>query len=364
MVLQLLKKLIAYWERNKKHQISIKDQVVLVKKLHVLLNAGMGISDAFRMMAQQQTKVRKNIFLEISTKLSYGQTLTATLNANGVALNAFLKKGIEVGETTGTLSQCLESCAITLDKIHILKKKMLGAMIYPGCVLICALGMMILVLCFVFPQILPVLNSLDVPLPFLTKVLIFVSDIVNDYGIHILVGAIIFAGLTKVVINKSNVIKRGIEHYAYALPLVGNMIKTYRAGVLCRMISFQLSNGISHEQSWKTASGHLKSVLLSEIYLDISMKLFVGESIFNVQQSYSRYFPGIFFELLSVGEKTGTLDAMYTNVAEICENELDDTLKKITSLLEPALMLCLGLGIGATALSILMPIYEVTQHIH
>jgi type II secretory pathway component PulF len=338
---------------------------MLAHGLVSLLDAGMSIAEAFASIAsQEEHRETKALYASISESVSKGRLLSMILVERNIRIHDLIRASIEVGEKTGSLGACLGHAAKALKKTHALKRKMVEAMVYPCCILILAGSMVLGIVCYIFPQILPVLTSLQVPLPTLTKILIHLSAAITAYGAYIVSIPALFLILSRVIIKRSSTLRMVLGMSLYKVPFFSGMVVAYRTAQACRVLVLQLANDIPLADAWNTLSTSSPSLAESRAYMEISQRLLNGERLSLVLLSNKIMFPSILFDFVRIGERTGTLEKNLARAADMCETTIENHIKRLTSLLEPALMTGIGLIIGVCALGILMPIYEVTQHIH
>jgi type II secretory pathway component PulF len=269
---------------------------------------------------------------------------------------------VRVGESAGILSENLNYLADELKKKQELRKKVIGALIYPIVILVATLGITGLLTVFIFPKILPVFKSLNVELPLTTKILIVVSDVLTKYGLLVLLGILaLIVALWLILKIKS------VKFYFHSLllyvPIFGKIIRNVSLTNLCRTLGLTLKSGIKVVEAISITAESLPNLVYKKELLKVADEVRKGESLSPHFVRMPHLFPSVLSQMISVGESAGNLSETLLYLAEFYESEVNDATKNLSNVLEPILMVLMGIIVGFVALSIITPIYEVTQNI-
>ncbi len=342
-------------------KISVQEKILFVKNLAVMTKAGMPILDSLRLL-QKQTKSRsmKKILEQISGDIANGQFLSTSMERYVNIFGDFTVNIIRVGEASGILYENLNYLAEELKKKQELKRKILGALIYPIIVVIATLSITGFLTIYIFPKILPIFKSLNVNLPITTKILIAVSDFLIVYGVHVIIG-IVTAIILGWLILKISTIKFLTHRLVTYLPLFGNISQSYNMANFCRTLGLLLKSDIKVVEALSITANTLTNQVYKKELKAISLEIAGGEEISKHLGKKSHLFPPMLSQLIAIGETTGNLSDTLLYLSEFYENKVDEVTKNLSTILEPVLMIVMGAIVGFIALSIITPIYEVTQ---
>lgn len=342
-------------------RVPLREQLVFARHLAVMARSGMPLLDSvFLLKKQTSSKSMRKILQKVTLDLSNGQFLSASLEQFRNVFGDLFIDIIRVGEASGTLSENLNYLADELKKKKELRSKVVGAMIYPIIVLAATLGITGLLTIFIFPKILPVFKSLNVDLPISTKILIAVSTTLTDYGGWVALSFFIFLVIFLVLIRIEKV--RYLYHKILLyLPVIGVVVQAVNLSNFCRTLGITLKSGVQAVQAINITSSTLSNLVYRRELATIGVDLAKGESIAKHLSRHSTIFPPLLSQMVEVGESTGNLSDTFLYLSDFYEGELNDFTKNMSNILEPILMVTMGVIVGFVAISIITPIYEVTR---
>ena len=344
--------------------VSIKEQIIFFKRLSMMLRAQMPIITALTMIESEVSKGSlSKITSSLITNVSLGQTLANSLSHYKKTFGYFCLSIIAVGERSGTLPESLEYIAVELKKKHELRKQILAALIYPAIVVMATLAITVFLIMYIFPKIVPIFLSVKTTLPWSTQFLIKVSEFLSMYGWYLL-GVIFLFCLAVPFLLK---IKSVNYYYTILLlhtPIIGPLCRFYNLAQISRTLGLLLSNEISVITSIDITANSLHNCIYKESLHTIRTELLTGKSMGSELQKYKFLFPPLFVQMVQAGETTGSMPVTLTYVSEIYESDIKDLTKNLTTIIEPLLMLFMGLMVGFIAISIITPIYGITQNLH
>ena len=346
------------------NRVSIKDQVIFFKRLSMMLRAQMPIVTALSMI---ETEVSKGSLTKITStviaSISSGQTLGNALTPYKHIFGYFCLSIVAVGERSGTLPESLDYIAVELKKKHELRKQILGALIYPAIVVVATLAITIFLVVYIFPKIVPIFLSVQTTLPWSTRFLMSVSNFLSVYGWYI-ISLMVLIGVCLPFILKI----KGVNYYFSLMilytPIIGPLCRYFNLAQISRTLGLLLTNDIPIITSLDITSNSLNNSIYKDRLQAVRFEILTGKSIASELQKYPHLFPPLFIQMVQAGEKTGSLPVTLTYVSEIYESDIKDITKNLTTILEPLLMLFMGLMVGFIAISIITPIYGITQNLH
>ncbi len=341
--------------------ISTQEQIIFSKHLAMMIKAGMSILDSLKMLKKQaRSNSMKKIIDSLMTEVSNGQFLSAALEKFRNIFGDFAINIIRVGENSGVLYENLNYLAIELNKSLELRKKVIGALIYPIIIVLVTFGIAGVLTIYIFPKITPVFKSLNIPLPATTKILMAISDFMAVYGVYV------FDGLVVMVIGiwlllKIQSVRHAVDKMLFYVPVLNTMIINYNVANFCRTFGLLLKSDIKVVEAISITADTTANLVYREQLKEIALAITKGEEISAHLEKRSRIFPGMVSQMVAVGENTGNLSENLVYLSEFYEKEVDDTAKNLSTILEPALMVVMGIVVGFIAISVVTPIYQVSQ---
>ena len=276
------------------------------------------------------------------------------------AFPAFEIHCIEVGERSGSLPESLAYLAGLLQRRRLLSRKMRAALLYPGIIAIGTVGVTGFLLLYTLPKIVPIFQDLNVTLPFTTRVLIRISDSVSDHGV-LMSGMSCLLAFCLFWFARTPWASRSIELMVLRTPLIGRLVSSYNLALISKTLSTLLSSGISLIPALALVGNGMTHSLYREAVSRLGERVNEGSRLSTELGRFPKLFPHTFMELTFVGESTGSLGKSLGTAADLYEEELDEQTRTLTTLIEPALMIVMGLMVGFVAMAIITPIYGITQ---
>lgn len=342
-------------------QLSAQDRLVFTKHLGLMLKSGISIAEAIAVLKDQTDSPQfKKILKSVAYDISNGQSLSNALQKYPKAFDHFYTNLIKISEESGTLDENLDFLAQQLEKDLALQKKIQSALLYPGLVFFTATIMGGFISLFVLPKLVDFFENFDVALPVSTQILLFVATTMKNHGISIIGGITILFFLFTLVIQLPKI--KPIWHkIVLRLPFFGKLIMYSQLAVLLRSFGVLIKSGIPISHSLEISARTLSNVQFQNDLLEVASFLEKGKSMSYVleKKNYFEY-PPLVVKMLGVGEKTGKLDETLLYLGDYFEGEIDNVTKNLTTVLEPILLLGVGLIVGFIALAIISPIYELS----
>lgn len=340
--------------------LSLLDKVILTRNLALMIKAGIGLSEAVDIILEDAEKpTLRKVLTRAKADLEKGLQLSDALaqfpkNFPPVFINL-----LRAGEASGNLEESLLQIATHMKKENDLRKKVKSAMAYPTILLSLAFGVIALLVTVVLPRVSKVFAQANVELPLLTRILIKISDLVagNWFVALLAVGLIIF-GLS--VARKSATGRWFLQALARHIPVVRTLIQKVVLAQFATTMHSLLKAGVPIIRALEITSNSLSNITYQRLLISMSQsEVSKGVSLGMALKRRPDYFPHLMSNMIVIGEKSGNLENMLENLASFYEEEVDNSLKTFITVLEPLLLLGIGLIIGVLALSIVMPIYQM-----
>ncbi len=341
--------------------ISQKDIVIFSRQLSIMFKSKVPLMEALQILAKQSDNVNfREKLLKISEDIQGGVSFSQALSRHPKLFSDFYVNMVKAGEASGTLSLSLNHLADHLEREYDLSMKVTSAMIYPVFILVVMFGVILVMLLFVVPQITTFLEGTDKELPFLTKMIIAISDILKEWGIVI---AIMVGGIFVVLFKyfRTKIGKSLLDEVLLETPLLGSFFKIVYVSRFAENLSVLVAGGLPITQALEITGNIVDNTVYKKIIFEVRDKVRKGGMVSSTLLEYPKYFPAIFTQMVLVGEKTGTLGSTLSNIVDFYSKEVDRHITIFLSILEPAMLLFLGLIVGGLVAAILMPLYEMTS---
>ncbi len=314
-------------------------------------------------LKQTKNKGEIKIFNKIISDVANGQSLATSLGKFKKTFGNFAINIIKSGESSGNLTQSLSYLADELKKKELLRKKIMSALLYPIIITLATLGITGLLVMYIFPKILPIFKSLKATLPWSTKSIIFISDLLRNDGIYIFLAlSIIIIGFL-ILLKRVKRVRFVFDGFILQIPILGSIAKNYNLTNITRTLGILLRSGMSVNESLLITADTTENVQYKKSFIEISHGVMKGKNISQLLEKYPSLFPLMISHMISIGEKSGNLSNTLIYLSEYYENEFEDLTKNLSSSIEPVLMVVMGLIVGFVAISVITPIYGITQYL-
>jgi type IV pilus assembly protein PilC len=292
-----------------------------------------------------------------------GQSLAKSLGKFARMFGDFGINIIKVGEQSGTLSQNLEYLADELKKKQMLKRKVVSAFVYPAIIVFATLGITAFLMLFLFPKIMPIFASLNAELPLSTKIVMAISVFLQHWGLAVLGGLFVLSILYVVLIRMYRPFHLLVDRLLLRIPVVGAVVKYYNLASSMRTVGLLLKSGITLSEALPLTRDTTQNLAYKLEFDALTATVNRGEQLSVYLRTRRGMFPDVLTQMVSVGERSGNLSNTLMYLSEFYEAEVEDFTKNLSSLIEPILMIIMGILVGFIAISIITPIYGITQHL-
>ena len=353
--------------KNKKKtyfgKLSLSERSFFVSNLSIMLHSGLSITESLDVIGEQSRGLLKIINLDILNSVLSGTNLADSFARHPKIFSNLFISIVRAGEISGNLEKNLSSLANQLEKEKELSDKIKNAMIYPLVILIMSFVIGIGLSIFVLPKITPIFESLRVDLPASTRFLISFSNYVENNSVLFLIetfGSMFFLFW----FLKQKFVKPLTHFFVLNLPLLKNISQYNNLARFSRTLSSLLKSGISIDESLLIVSTTLNNIYYRNSVKSIYLKVLSGDKLSEAMIEQGKYFTKLTVSMLRVAEKAGTLEQTLENIAVINERKLDYATKRLSVLIEPFLLIFVGLIVGWLAISIISPIYQITGSVY
>lgn len=357
------KKGILHMEISLFNRVSMRDKYMFARNLGAMIEAGLPLARALTVIEKQtKKKYFKGIIAALNKSVAEGKTLSEAMAAYPKVFPNLMASMVRSGEESGSLSQALRMVAAQMESTYKLMKKIRGALMYPAVIMGAIVVMGIFMLVYVVPTLTQTFKDFGTELPASTRFVIWVSDTLKDhFALSLLAIGLVVAGAVVALRTKGG--KRGVDWATLRMPAIGGIAKEVNAARTARTLSSLLSSGVDIVLAAKITGDVLQNSYYKEILAQVGEKVQKGEPIADIFHANEKLYPSFVGEMIAVGEETGQLSDMLQGVAVFYENEVEQKTKDLTSIVEPFLMIVIGLAVGFFAISMISPIYSLTNAI-
>jgi type IV pilus assembly protein PilC len=343
--------------------VHTSDKIMFARNLGVMLNAGLSLSRALSVLERQTgSKKFQEVIRGVSEDIRKGTNLHEAMEKFPKVFSRLYVAMVKAGNESGKLSESLSVVADQTERSYLLTKKIRGAMIYPAVIVTVMVAIGVAMLVFVIPTLVETFEGFDVELPFTTRAVIFVSN----FFLHntLLVLLFVSVAVTGVIFGlRTRQGKRIFESTILHIPVIGVIVREVNAARTARTLASLLSSGVEIVAAFGITREVIQNSFFIAVLKEAEETIERGKQMSGVFAAHEDLYPPFVGELVAVGEETGQLSAMFQEIAHYYENEVDQRTKNISTIIEPVLMVIIGIAVGFFALSIIAPIYSLSSAI-
>ncbi len=342
-------------------RISTRDITQFTRQLATLLHAGVPLLQAIHLLERGESKVTLQSMLhDLHRDIEAGMALSQALQQHA-SFDALYCNLVAVGELTGMLDTMLERLANHLEKSEALRLSIRTALVYPTAVLSIAVSVTVLILLFVVPAFQNIFASFGAELPRLTRWVIALSEAIEDYGLLLLGVGIASAWGLKWQLNKRWHWRHHVHGWLLRTPIAGPLTRHACTARWTRTLATLFSAGVPLADALEAVQGVTGHLWFQVATQNIRQQLIQGHALSHALDSNEGLFPNMVVQMCAIGEESGALDHMLEKTAEHYEREVDSTVARLSTLLEPFIMVVLGLLIGGLVMALYLPIFQLGQ---
>jgi len=336
---------------------------IFTRQLATMIDAGLPLVQSLDILSsQQEHKVFKNIIREIREDVESGSTFAGALKKHPSTFDDLYTNLVVAGEEGGILDNILIRLSNYIEKAEALKKKVKSAMIYPAVIVSVAILVVIILMIFVIPVFETMFKSAGQSLPLPTLIVLTMSKIIKKYIVVIIPAAILFVFLFR-KFYKTEAGTSLIDRLMLKVPVFGMLLKKVAVARFARTLGTLVSSGVPILDGLLIVSKTAGNRTIETAILNARASIREGETIAE-PLGRGGIFPPMVIQMISVGESTGALDSMLTKIADFYDDEVDMAVSNLTSLLEPFLMVFLGVVIGGVVIAMYLPIFQMASAVH
>ena len=342
-------------------RVSLQEKMNFTRNIAVMLGAGVSLTKALDVMSRQtESQKFKQAILSLAEAIKRGQTFADAIGEHPDIFSKLFQEMVRAGEKSGKLEGSLKLVALQLKKDYAIRRKVRGALMYPSIIIAAMIGIGILMMIYVVPTLISTFEELRVELPLSTRFIIFISKSIVKSGLIFLV-AVVALGYALFKWSKSAAGKKNMDWLFVHIPIVKGINQKYNSARACRTLSSLISSGVNILEALDITKGVLQNHLYQNVLEDARNKIQKGDTISRsfLGEEAIKLFPPLVGEMIAIGEETGELSGMLLRLAGFYEAEVAAATKDISTIIEPALMIIIGIVVGFFAISMISPMYNL-----
>lgn len=340
--------------------IGSSEKLEFVGSLSTMLTAGIPILEVVNSLREDMKGGQKIILDTMFDDLMQGKHVHQTLIKFPQVFDKVTVNVIKASEEAGTLDVTLRDLKRTIQKDIEFNDKIRSAMMYPTFIVVVFTGVLLMILTFVVPKISTVFLRMHITLPLPTRMMMFVSDLLLKQTIPVIIGFIVVAGMFYLLYKKQ---KKIFLNFIFSLPIISTLVEQIDITRFSRSLYLLLSSGLPITQALELTKDVVVKERTSKIIVQSRDMVFSGKSLSEGFRAAKGYIPSIMIKLMEAGEKTGSLDKSMQDISDYFEYQVSNTLKTLTALLEPILLVFVGFAVGGMMLAIISPIYGLISQV-
>ncbi len=343
------------------NRIKTKDIVIVSRQMATLFEAQVSALRVFKLLASQvESPAFRKVMNEIADQLQEGSSISLALEKHKGVFSDFYVNMVKAGEESGRLDQTFSFLADYSERQYEITSKVKHALVYPAFVVVTMIGVMALMLTFVIPQMAPILEDSGQELPIYTRAVIGLSHFTTDYGL-ITLAIVIIGGLLIGKYAKGSG-KQSFDQFKLDIPFLGDLYKKLYLSRIADNMNTMILSGISMIRALETTANIVGSEVYKGILMDSLQQVKAGRPLSGALSQY-REIPSIMVQMIKVGEETGELGNILKTLSKFYQKEVVAAVDTVVSLIEPAMIVLLGLGVGSLLAAVLLPIYNLASAI-
>ncbi len=340
------------------------DKVLMARNLGAMLGAGLALARALAVLERQTKNPRLSATIsELASDVRRGDSLHEALAKHPSIFSKLFIAMVRSGEEGGSLAEALQVTADQMERVYTMKRKIRSALVYPGIIVCAIIGIGIFMMTNVVPSLAATFQQMNAPLPASTKFIIAVSSFLIQYTLVAGILAILCIGAL-VAFLRTTTGKRSAAFVAIKTPVIGKLVREVNAARTSRTLASLLSSGVDVIGALEIAGEVVQNPYFRGVIEEARKGVSQGQPLSSAFVKREDLYPAFVGEMMSVGEETGTVADMLKRLAVFYEDEVDRATKDMSTVIEPFLMLVIGLAVGFFAVSMISPIYSLSSNIN
>ncbi len=344
---------------SRKKRIKSKDIALFSRQLATMMTAGVPLVQALDIVGRGHTNPSmQDLVLAIKGDIEGGTNLTDALRKQPLYFDDLFCNLVESGEQAGVLELLLDKIATYKEKTESLKGKIKKALFYPVAVLLVAVLVVSIIMIFVVPQFQDMFRSFGAELPIFTQMVVNMSDFMQAYWWAMLGGLMAAGFVFSKIWQRSRALRQAIDRILLKIPVIGPIVNKAALARFCRTTATMFTAGVPLVEALESVAGATGSIVYEDAVMQMREDVATGQSL-QLSMRQQKIFPHMVIQMVTIGEESGALDEMLSKVADFFEEEVDNAVDALSSLLEPLIMVILGTIVGGLVVALYLPIFQM-----
>jgi type IV pilus assembly protein PilC len=342
-----------------KRKIKSADIAIFSRQLATMVGAGVPLVQAFDIVGRgHDNPALQDLVLAIKADIESGTAMAEALSKHPLYFDDLFCSLVAAGEQAGVLDILLDKIAIYKEKTESIKGKVKKAMFYPASIIVVAIVVTVVIMLFVIPQFKALFASFGADLPAFTLLVIAISDFIREYWWALALALIGLALLLKNLFQRSAAFRRTLDRASLKIPVIGNILKKAALARFARTLSTMFAAGVPLVEALESVGGATGNIVYAEAVARMREQVATGQAL-QLTMRQQHLFPHMVTQMTAIGEESGALDEMLSKVADFYEEEVDNAVDSLSSLLEPLIMVVIGGLVGGLVVAMYLPIFKL-----
>lgn len=344
-------------------KISLVDKIFFTRNLQVMITAGMSLPRALRVLSEQtQNKKFGKAIVDIENNVTKGQNLSDSLARHSDIFSDLFVSMIKVGEESGTMEKVLKNLTYQMEREKDLRSKVKGAMTYPIVILVLMILIGIAMMILVVPKLTSVFKEMNVELPLTTRIIMNTGNFFAEYWyglpIFFALGYLLYRAM-----SKSKSVKKNIDKFVLQAPILSGIVKKINTATTARTLGSLIDAGVPIVRSLEIVANTMGNYYYNQAIVKAATEVQKGKKLSESLMSYQNIYPSIMIQMIAIGEETGDTAGILGKISDFYEEEVSNLTKNLSSIIEPVLMVIIGIAVGFFAISMIQPMYSMVGSI-
>ena len=340
-------------------RVTLKEKMFFTRNLRIMIASGLPFPRALNTLAEQsKSKKFRKVILDVREEIVKGMSFSEGLSRHPDIFPELFQNMVKVGEEAGTLEDVLKVLTNQMERENQLKSSIIGAMIYPAVIISAMIGIGILMLIVVVPQLAKTFEELSIELPPTTRLVIFLGTFMAEkwYLVILIVFGVLF--VLRLAL-KTRIGRLIIDNLTLKIPVISSIVRKTNSAYTTRTLSSLITAGVPIVRSLEIVSAAISNIYFRQAVAEAAEKVRKGQKLFEALRAHEDLYPSMVLQMIEVGEETGETSAILSKLADFFEEEVANATKNLSSVIEPVLMLVIGGIVGFFAISMVQPMYSM-----
>ncbi len=346
---------------NRNQKIKAGDIAVFSRQLATMMDAGVPLVQAFDIVGRgNENPAMQDMLLAIKTDVEGGTALATAMGKHPLHFDDLFCNLVRAGEAAGVLEDLLDKIATYKEKTESIKGKIKKAMFYPAAVIVVAVLVVALIMIFVIPQFEDLFKSFGADLPAFTKLVVALSRWMRDWWFLLLLGLFASIYTIKYFWKRSRKFREVVDRAVLKIPVIGVIVNKASIARFARTTATMFAAGVPMVEAMESVAGATGNIIYSDAVMRMREDVATGQAL-QLTMKQQNLFPHMVVQMVAIGEESGSLDDMLTKVADFYEEEVDNMVDALSSLLEPMIMVIIGTLVGGLVVAMYLPIFQMAK---